>query len=150
MIISNRSRLIGCAIVLAAHAMLVGSPQLRADDKTEEHPIDRTLRVAIDAEPSTMGMVQALSAANEAWDKEMNQVYQRLKQKMQPSEWEAMVNAQRAWINYRDAQITALQRFYGNMEGTMWRPVATESIMQLTRDRARFLLDLESMLEEGD
>lgn len=128
--------------------LLLAMPLTLSAQPAEPHPIDRDLAAAIDENPSTAGMIQAIAAATEAWDAEMNRAYQALESRMFPKEFASLKEAQKAWIAYRDAQITSIQRFYTNMEGTMWRPVAANAVMELTRQRALFLQDMERLLDE--
>ena len=67
---------------------------------------------------------------------------------MKPAEWQALVEAQRAWIAFRDAQLKALDAFYANMEGTMFVPVAAHDALELTRERALYLLAMADLLAE--
>jgi len=119
-----------------------------ADGERQKHPIDIALDKAMDKDPSTAGMVRAISDANAAWDKEMNIAYRALKKEMKPDEWTALVEAQKAWIAFRDAQTKALHAFYSHMEGTMWISVSASVEMNLTKDRALFLGALKEQISE--
>jgi uncharacterized protein YecT (DUF1311 family) len=103
---------------------------------------------AMEKDPSTAGMVQAISKANKQWDKEMNSLYQDLKKTMATEEWAALVTAQKAWLVYRDAQTKSLVETYGRMEGTMWIPMSASAVMGLTKDRALFLQSLKDTISE--
>jgi hypothetical protein len=54
-------------------ALLTLAMPLQAGE--EKHPIDRAMDAAMEKDPSTAGMVQAISKANKQWDKEMNALY---------------------------------------------------------------------------
>jgi uncharacterized protein YecT (DUF1311 family) len=112
------------------------------------HPIDLRMEQAIEQDPSTAGSVAAISKAAEQWDAELNKAYRKLKTTMKPAEWQALVEAQRAWIAFRDAQLKALDAFYANMEGTMFVPMAAHDSMELTRERALYLLAMVDLLAE--
>lgn len=114
----------------------------------EKHPIDREMEAAMDKDPSTAGMVTAISKANKQWDREMNALYQDLKKTMEPEEWQTLVAAQKAWIVYRDAQTKSLVETYGRMEGTMWIPMSASAVMNLTKERAQFLKSLKETISE--
>ena len=88
---------------------------------------------------STAGMVQALSKAEEQWDKKLNTTYQSLKKHMKPDEWADLVAAQRAWIADRNAQTKSLESPHEKMERTMWIPIHAEMRMAITKQRAQFL-----------
>lgn len=127
-------------------AFLALALPLRAGE--EKHPIDRAMDAAMDKDPSTAGMVQAVAQANKQWDRKMNAIYQDLNKAMVPEEWAALVIAQKAWVVYRDAQTKSLVETYGRMEGTMWIPASASAVMDLTRERALFLQSLKDTLSE--
>jgi uncharacterized protein YecT (DUF1311 family) len=112
-------------------------------EEPEKDPIDVELEAAMEKDYSTAGMVQALSKAEEQWDKKLNTTYQSLKKHMKVDEWTDLVAAQRAWIAYRDAQTKSLETTHEKMEGTMWIPIHAEMRMSITKQRAQFL---ENML----
>lgn len=108
-------------------------------EEPEKDPIDVALEAAMEKDYSTAGMVQALSKAEEQWDKKLNTTYQSLKKHMKADEWADLVAAQRAWIAYRDAQTKSLETTHEKMEGTMWIPIHAEMRMSITKQRAQFL-----------
>jgi uncharacterized protein YecT (DUF1311 family) len=114
----------------------------------KKHRIDVVMEAAMEKDPSTAGMVRAISDANTAWDREMNAAYQALKAKLEPELWKALVQAQKAWLAYRDAQIASLNAFYAKMEGTMWIPVSASKVMEITKERALLLDSLRDDLAE--
>jgi uncharacterized protein YecT (DUF1311 family) len=109
----------------------------------KKDPIDVTMEAAMTKNSSTAGMVQAIDAALTQWDKKLNSSYKGLQAKLPADEWKELVTAQRAWIAFRDAQLTAMDSTFARMEGTMWIPIRAEMAMNLTKQRAQFL---ESML----
>jgi uncharacterized protein YecT (DUF1311 family) len=115
-----------------------------AQNTAKKDPIDRAMEAAMEKDPSTAGMVRAISDATAQWDKKMNSIYKSLRKNMEADEWSSLVLAQKAWINYRDLQITSIEATYSKMEGTMWVPVSASRVMEITKERALFL---ESLLE---
>jgi uncharacterized protein YecT (DUF1311 family) len=115
-----------------------------AEDTAKKDAIDRAMEAAMERDPSTAGMVRAISDANVQPDKKMNSIYKSLMKKMESDEWKSLVSAQKAWINYRDLQTKSIESIYSKMDGTMWIPVSTSRVMEITRERALFL---ESLLE---
>lgn len=109
----------------------------------EKDPIDKTMEAAIAKNSSTAGMVDAIDTALTQWDKKLNTCYQALGKKLPADEWKEMVAAQRAWVAFRDAQLTAMDTTFARMQGTMWIPIRAEMAMNITRQRAQFL---EAML----
>jgi uncharacterized protein YecT (DUF1311 family) len=117
---------------------------LFGENAAEQDPIDRAMEAAMEKDPSTAGMIQAISDAGVQWDKRMNSIYNSLRKAMEPDEWKSLVSAQKAWVNYRDLQIASIEATYSRMEGTMWRPVSASRVMEITKERALFL---EALLE---
>jgi uncharacterized protein YecT (DUF1311 family) len=114
------------------------------EDTAKQDRIDRAMEAAMEKDPSTAGMIQAISAADVQWDKRMNSAYNSLRKRMEAEEWKFLVSAQKAWINYRDLQIASIETTYSKMEGSMWRPVSASRVMEITKERALFL---EALLE---
>jgi len=106
-------------------------------------PIDLEMDAAMEQDGSTAGMVEAITAAQEKWEAKLNSAYKVLKQKMQPEEFAALQQAQRAWIAFRDQQIESYSITYGLMDGTMWTPIHAGAVMRITKERA---LELENYL----
>jgi uncharacterized protein YecT (DUF1311 family) len=102
------------------------------------------MEAAMEKDPSTAGMVRAISDANLEWDKKMNSIYKSLRKKMESDEWKSLVSAQKARVNYRDLQTTSIESIYSRMDGTMWIPVSASRVIEITKERALFL---ESLLE---
>ena len=140
----NRSRLLK-VLPFALTLLLAGIP-LQAGE--EKNPIDERMEAAMEKDPSTAGMVRAVSKADKDWDKEMNDLYQDLKKSMKPDEWADLVAAQKAWIAYRDAQTKSIVETYGHMDGTMYIPMSASDVMELTKDRALFLKSLKELISE--
>ena len=126
------------ALFLFSTACLFG------EDAAKQDPIDRAMEAAMEKDPSTAGMIQAISDAGVQLDKRMNSIYNSLRKTMEPDEWKSLVSAQKAWVNYRDLQIASIEATYSRMEGTMWRPVSASRVMEITKERALFL---EALLE---
>jgi uncharacterized protein YecT (DUF1311 family) len=108
-------------------------------EEPEKDPIDVALEAAMEKDYSTAGMVQALSKAEEQWDKKLNTTNQSLKKHMKPDEWADLVTAQRAWMADRDAQTKSLESPHEKMERMMWIPIHAEMRMSITKQRAQFL-----------
>ena len=111
------------------------------------HPIEAELGRCMESDEgmSTHGQRECLAAATAAWDRELNKVWKALMSEIDddPAK-EALRAAQRKWIAFRDAEIAALERTYGAMQGTMFLVMLADSVSTLTRDRVR---QLEATLE---
>ncbi len=116
----------------------------------EDHPIDRELEAAIEKDSSTAGQNRAISVAHKNWDAELNKAYQKLLKHLDAEAARKMRESQRAWMAWRDKGIASLTAFYEKMQGTMWRPIHSYSVMELTRQRAIDLGDLAEIVEERE
>ena len=116
-----------------------------AEDKD---PIEIQMDTAIEQNGSTGGQVEAITEANQKWETKLNAIYKSLKQKMQPDEFAALQQAQRAWITYRDKQLLSYESTYGKMYGSMWVPMHAYAVMNLTKKRVQELQTLLGLVEE--
>ncbi|MBO6575518.1 MAG: DUF1311 domain-containing protein [Rhodothermales bacterium] len=108
--------------------------------ESDDHPIDRRAEACAEAENwTTTGFMICMDRAGTEWDAELNEQYQLLMSRLEPPEQDALRQAQRNWITFRDAERQLYSEMYGNREGTMWRMVNIELIVGLTRDRAQAL-----------
>ncbi len=112
---------------------------------TKVHPIDQTIETMADANPSTAGQVQAADFGCKAWDAQLNKVYHQVLGVLSGHEQEVLRAAQRAWIEFRDAEFKLIETIYGKLEGTMYIPMQVYARMNITKSRA---LQLEHSLEE--
>ena len=119
---------------LALAALLAAAAP--AGHAQEEHPIDKALGECIDEDSSTAGMIQCIDAANTAWDGELNRRYGELMKRLPDAAKAKLRDAQRRWIAFRDADLEAIGEIYGGFDGTMYRTMANDAVMQLTKTRA--------------
>ena len=84
---------------------------------------------------NTFEMVECLKARTAQWDKRMTTAYQQALKDSVPQQGEQLRAAQRAWIQYRDANCL----YYGLGEGTIARLDAGECMRSMTEARAREL-----------
>jgi hypothetical protein len=84
--------------------------RFRLSGEVPNHPIDHAVRLIGEKhDGSTSGLIDALCLGTEAWNAELNRIYNALGgAKNIP-----LRDAQRAWIQYRDAQVKFLQHSYG-------------------------------------
>ena len=100
-----------------------------------EHPLDIILKDCLQNAGSTTGMVACYDTANQNWDKELNAKYRKLMDGLDDEGKVALRDSQRAWVNFRDAQIKSISAIY-DREGTLWRITAIAKIMEITREQA--------------
>jgi uncharacterized protein YecT (DUF1311 family) len=90
---------------------------------------------------STVQMVECTGAKTAQWDKRMNVAYQQaLKGAVTQGQHDQLRNAQRLWVQYRDANCL----YYGMGEGTIAQLDAAECLRRMTEVRARELEGLGS------
>lgn len=70
-------------------------------------PIDTAQQQCLDKASTTVAMQQCFSAANQAWDSEMNQQYSKLTATLNSDQKAKLRTAQRAWLKYRDSWLDA-------------------------------------------
>jgi len=93
-------------------------------------------------------MVECYVGITELWDHELNRLYlavlaDKADRKLNAKEKLILVDAQRKWIRFRDAQIKAIGTHYGKRDGTIWRITTARQVMDVTKQQA---LRLGSML----
>lgn len=120
------------------------------------HPIDAVLVRRMAAAVSLSDKRACLEYGKLLWDKELNRVWQAVLadkrgRRFTGQEKKELVDAQRKWIKFRDAQIEAIYFFFGKRGGysaayrkESRRPVmpslfAEQQVVDLTRQQARRL-----------
>jgi uncharacterized protein YecT (DUF1311 family) len=67
---------------------------------------------------STVDLAACLNDAYKAADKKLNQVYGAAHKALQLDEQRALLNAERLWVQYRDADCSAERGLYGGGTGS--------------------------------
>jgi uncharacterized protein YecT (DUF1311 family) len=84
----------------------------------------------------TVEMITCISAETKRQDVRLNESYNKLGAKFSANRKKALLEAQRAWIKFRDANC----RFYYDPEGgSSARAAADECVLNATADRVREL-----------
>lgn len=109
-----------------------------------KHPVDAWLAACMEKDPSTQGMNRCLGQGYEKWDAELNRAYLELSARLAEGLRPALREAQRAWISYRDLELAWLAKFYGALDGSMYRNMLAADRVELIRKRA---LELRSLLD---
>jgi uncharacterized protein YecT (DUF1311 family) len=115
---------------------------------TKEHPIDRSLNACLEKNLSTQGMNGCLGQAYDAWDKELNRVYNELARKLQPDARAALKTAQLDWLKFRDEEFKLIASIYQAFEGTMYIPMQSNSRMQVVKSRTLALTSYLELIKE--
>jgi uncharacterized protein YecT (DUF1311 family) len=108
------------------------------------HPVDAWLAACMEKDPSTQGMNRCLGQAYEKWDAELNRVYRELGGRLDEGRRPALREAQRAWDAFRDGELAWLAKFYGGLDGSMYRNMLAADRVELVRRR---VLELNSSLD---
>ncbi len=85
--------------------------------------------------PNTLAIVECVQAKTKAWDQRLNAAYQALQTRIDPTQRQPLLTAQRLWVQCRDANCG----FYGAQEGSIRQVQAAECTRAMTEDRAREL-----------
>lgn len=114
-----RHSLFGVAMLVSALAY--------GDETSQSH--DKCLQKAI----STVDIVTCISTEYERQDQRLNDNYQQLRSQLSSARQEQLLTAQRAWIQYKEANCD----FYFDPEGgTLARVSANSCVLNETRERA--------------
>jgi len=85
----------------------------------------------------TSDLVSCLSQARTTSDTEMNSLYRNLRKKLGASDANRLIEAQRLWVKYREANCSAERDLYGG--GTAAFPAYLGCLEAMTRARSREL-----------
>lgn len=85
----------------------------------------------------TSDLVSCLSKAKDASDAKLNSVYQSIRKKLEGQDASRLVETQRIWIKYRDANCSAERALYEG--GTAKYPAYLACIEAMTRTRTKEL-----------
>lgn len=105
----------------------------------QSNPVDQQLDQCLNKESSTPGMSQCYSAANKAWDKEMNIQYNQLMKKLTGEPKDKLRAAQRSWLAYRDSWLDASRSYYSSNQGSMAALSIGAQGVSLVRNQALML-----------
>lgn len=116
-----------------------------AEAEGAKHEIDALVDKMMDRDPSTAGMIEAVTEGEKRWDAELNKYYKLLGESLDKESKAALKKAQLAWIAFRDAEFAMIAEIYSKKEGTMYRVIAAGARMEVVKKRA---LELKILYEE--
>jgi len=102
-----------------------------------DYPTDDSLSQCIDQHPTPIEQASCLEEALGKWDEAMNAVYQKLSDRL-PSK-SPLVEAQRAWLAFRDAEYPLIDSIYDSLLSQEYQPLHAYWRLRLTRERALLL-----------
>ncbi|HET9408733.1 MAG TPA: lysozyme inhibitor LprI family protein [Candidatus Sulfotelmatobacter sp.] len=86
---------------------------------------------------ATAELVNCLAKAKDQADGELNALYQKLRKRLDPADTSRLLETQRVWIKYRDANCQAERELYGG--GTGAQPAYLACVEAMTRARTKEL-----------
>lgn len=128
--------------------LLLSGPASAAE--TLRQDLDTRLANCQQQAVSTLDNIQCYEVTHRAWDSELNKQYRLLLAGQSPEAQAALKNAQRAWISYRDSYFQAMNRFYQQQQGTIWVLVASESKLNVIKEKARDFYRLRESTHMGE
>ena len=149
----NRSsfRTTGCilfGLLLLAAALTANSIVSGADKPKENaensgspdvsYPLDEFLDQCLEQSNhgSTASQVECTNQARQRWVDEMNQDYRQLADHLGLKTQGLLRDAQRRWLQYRDADQLLIDAVYELTQGTMFAPMQAYSHLRLVRNEA--------------
>lgn len=117
--------------------------ELYPANKDDKHPIDTWIEKELEKDGTTLGQCSALWEATEKWDTELNASYRRLMNKLGTQEAQKLKEAERAWIKFKDSDITFMGSIYSLKDGTLYKVSHSGDVMNITQSRALELLAYE-------
>ncbi len=144
----NKWNVIGSASLLTLLLMPLAASAKPASTSAK---IDATLESCTQKMDSTLDIVGCYQQATESWDKVLNEQYRILMAGNDTKAKSELRAAMRSWIHYRDQYNSAIEAFYRQQQGTIWQITAAQAKMNVVRDKARALLQLNQSLHlEGE
>jgi len=85
---------------------------------------------------TTAGMCKCNNDALDRWDKFLNDTYKKLSTQLNAQQKKQLVEAEKAWINFKEKEIALINSIYAEADGSMWIPIRINNMMEITRQRA--------------
>lgn len=121
-------RTIMLGLFVCAGSCLAGNPLPAAS-------IESDLDACIEREPSNAGSIACIETAAKRWDEELNRVYGQLMKQLPASARKPAREAQRKWIEFRDAEWKSIDAVHETMQGTMYAPMQAAARKDVVRRR---------------
>ena len=135
--------------VTALVFFVLGSSLFAAAQTRRSDALEIELKACLDSiqNQTTSGMCNCTYTSLSKWDKLLNDDYRSLLAGLDKASKGKLVESQRQWLKFREAEAAFLNEYYNKADGTMWRIVKVNKELQFTRDR---VLALEEYLTEFD
>ncbi|PEJ56638.1 MULTISPECIES: lysozyme inhibitor LprI family protein [unclassified Bacillus (in: firmicutes)] len=117
----------------------------------QSNPIDRDYQKELDdfqksKEFSTTGWIQLEAKYSSIWDKELNEVYQKLLQKLDPTQKELLIESQKGWLQNHLKESAFVQKTFSNELGTQGQVNMVIASKDRIRNRTIQLMEYYYML----
>ena len=109
-----------------------------------KHSIDLIKDACLEVEMTTPGMAGCHVKALDLWESEIKRCYQRLETTLEPEQMATVAEAQKKWLEFREAETAAIGSIY--TEGTISQIFRASAVENLVKQRAR---DLQVMIQGG-
>jgi uncharacterized protein YecT (DUF1311 family) len=106
------------------------------DYAKNKHPIDLQMERDIDENSSTVGMFEAYTNANEAWEAEINKYYEEMMLLLDPDCSKKLQAAQKAWLAFKTDEMTFNAAYWGMYSGSLYSTFSPYYRLYLSRNRA--------------
>jgi len=103
---------------------------------------DDLATACLDKAMTTAAMVACMNQEYQRLDEELNRVYADLMSRLNPDQRDALRQAQRAWLVFREAEFRAQDALYDTLDGTMYLPLRVSHRSAIVRDRVNQLRSL--------
>ncbi|MCL2727976.1 MAG: DUF1311 domain-containing protein [Bacteroidales bacterium] len=106
------------------------------DFEDGRHSIDVKMDREIEEDESTFGYVHAFGNAAEAWEKEIDKIYQTLMTKLQGDCRNKLQTAQKAWLAFKEDETTFINSYWAQFSGSMFSVFSASHRLFVVRQRA--------------
>ncbi|WP_083615961.1 lysozyme inhibitor LprI family protein [Pantoea sp. 1.19] len=114
----------------------------QAQAQAQEDALDRTLNGCLNTANTTQQMNACYQAAITGWDAAMNQAYQQALARGEPARQRTLREAQRRWLSYRDAWMTASRARFD--QGTLASVSQAVQLLMLNKNQTLMLRSLQA------
>ena len=123
------------------------SESKKSEFKQDTAQVEQSVRVMLDKDYSTYGMIEASRYLEQGYDKLLNKYYKILLNILNDENKELLRMSQRNWISLRDSEKKLIwgmkdQTYEASGGGTIWSVIAAGADADITRRRVFELYDL--------
>ena len=151
------------SLILKTYFNVLTNPKARKDlpraGKEKEDPenagslevdyaTDDSLDLCIDQHTTPSEQATCVEEALGRWDEAMNAVYQKLTERLPAKS--TLVDAQRNWLAFRDAEYQLIDSIYEALPGPEYQPLHAYWRLRLTRERALLLKKYLALAGSGE